>query len=72
MFFYLVRVEDQDYQGEPFQARRRKLESLISSAMPPIHVTPATADRSIASYWFRRFEGAGMDGVTRQGRFRNL
>jgi ATP-dependent DNA ligase len=39
------------------------LESLISSAAPPIHLTPATDDRNVASDWFRRFEGAGLDGV---------
>jgi ATP-dependent DNA ligase len=39
------------------------LESLLSSAQPPIHLTPATEDRSIAADWFRRFEGAGLDGV---------
>ena len=36
---------------------------LLSSAPPPIHLTPATTDRSVASDWFRRFEGAGLDGV---------
>jgi ATP-dependent DNA ligase len=63
VFFDLLCLGDQDYRGEPFQTRRRKLESLISSATPPIHLTPATADRNIASEWFRRFEGAGLDGV---------
>ena len=28
-----------------------------------VHVTPATRDRSVAEDWFRRFEGAGLDGV---------
>src|SRR6185436_13716217 len=50
-------------RGEPFETRRRELELLISSAPPPIHLTPATSDRSVASDWFRRFEGAGLDGV---------
>jgi ATP-dependent DNA ligase len=63
VFFDLLCVGDRDYRGEPFQTRRRELESLLSSAAPPIHLTPATADRSIASDWFRRFEGAGLDGV---------
>ena len=63
VFFDLLCVGDHDYRGEPFQTRRRELESLLSSAAPPIHLTPATADRSIASDWFRRFEGAGLDGV---------
>jgi ATP-dependent DNA ligase len=39
------------------------LESLLSSAAPPIHLTPATGESSIAADWFRRFEGAGLDGV---------
>jgi ATP-dependent DNA ligase len=39
------------------------LESLLASAPPPIHLTPATRDRKIAEDWFRRFEGAGLDGV---------
>ena len=30
---------------------------------PPIHLTPATRDRAVAADWFRRFEGAGLDGV---------
>src|SRR5438105_6197702 len=61
--FDLLCVGDRDYRGEAFQTRRLELESLLSSAAPPIHLTPATADRSIASDWFRRFEGAGLDGV---------
>src|SRR6476620_7467127 len=63
VFFDLLCREERDLRGEPFKIRRRELESLISSAPPPIHLTPATNDRSIASDWFRRFEGAGLDGV---------
>ena len=39
------------------------LESLLSSAVPPIHLTPATSEFKVAADWFRRFEGAGLDGV---------
>ena len=63
VFFDLLCVGDRDCRGEPFQTRRRELESLLSSSLPPIHLTPATADRRIASDWFQRFEGAGLDGV---------
>jgi ATP-dependent DNA ligase len=63
VFFDLLCQGDRDLRGEPFQTRRRELESLIASAPPPIHLTPTTADRSVASDWFRRFEGAGLDGV---------
>ena len=27
------------------------------------HLSPATRDRALAADWFRRFEGAGLDGV---------
>ena len=63
VFFDLLCHGDRDLRGQPFQNRRRELESLISSAAPPIHLTPATRDRNVASDWFRRFEGAGLDGV---------
>jgi ATP-dependent DNA ligase len=63
VFFDLLCLGDRDLRGEPFQARRGELESLISVAPPPIHLTPASEDRSVASDWFRRFEGAGLDGV---------
>ncbi len=39
------------------------MESLLASAAPPVHITPATYETSVASDWFRRFEGAGLDGV---------
>ena len=63
VFFDLLCLGDSDLRSEPFQNRRRQLELLISSASPPIHLTPATGDRSVASDWFSRFEGAGLDGV---------
>jgi ATP-dependent DNA ligase len=36
---------------------------LLASSAPPVHITPATHEASAASDWFRRFEGAGLDGV---------
>lgn len=61
--FDLLCEGDRDLCGEAFQVRRRELEAMLSSAAPPIHLTPATSDLTIASDWFRRFEGAGLDGV---------
>src|SRR5205085_12101351 len=54
---------NEDLRSTPFQQRRLKLESMLSSAAPPIHLTPATSESRIAADWFRRFEGAGLDGV---------
>jgi ATP-dependent DNA ligase len=63
VFFDLLCSDDRDLRGEPFQIRRQLLESLLSPAVPPIHLTPATREMNVASDWFRRFEGAGLDGV---------
>jgi ATP-dependent DNA ligase len=43
--------------------RRAALETLLADAAPPLHLTPATRDRSVAAGWLREFEGAGLDGV---------
>jgi len=63
VFFDLLCEDEQDLRGVPFENRRRRLESILVSASPPIHVTPATNDSTVAADWFRRFEGAGLDGV---------
>jgi ATP-dependent DNA ligase len=63
VFFDLLCQGDRDWRGEPFQSRRRELEALLSTAVPPIHLTPATYNANVAADWFSRFEGAGLDGV---------
>jgi ATP-dependent DNA ligase len=63
VFFDLLSVGDRDLRNEPFATRRAELESMLANATPPMHITPATRDRSTASGWFQRFEGAGLDGV---------
>jgi ATP-dependent DNA ligase len=63
VFFDLLCHGDRDLSKTPFEVRRRELESLLRNARAPIHLTPATRDRDIAEDWFRRFEGAGLDGV---------
>src|SRR3954447_14684418 len=63
VFFDLLAEGDRDLREAVFEDRRRTLESLLSSAAPPLHLTPATSDVTTAGDWFRRFEGAGLDGV---------
>jgi ATP-dependent DNA ligase len=63
VFFDLLSEGDRDLRNTPFEDRRRELESLLSSAEAPIHLTPATRDLAVAADWFSRFEGAGLDGV---------
>jgi ATP-dependent DNA ligase len=63
VFFDLLCEGERDLRQMPFAERRTELESVLSGASPPLHITPATRDRAIADDWFRRFEGAGLDGV---------
>jgi len=63
VFFDVLCEGNRDLCSEPFERRRHVLEKLLSSASPPIHITPATSDSRLASDWFQRFEGAGLDGV---------
>ncbi|HEY7320866.1 MAG TPA: ATP-dependent DNA ligase [Candidatus Binatia bacterium] len=63
VFFDLLSDGDRDLRAMAFQDRRGMLESLLASIAPPIHLTPATTESKIAADWFRRFEGAGLDGV---------
>lgn len=63
VFFDVLADGENDLCPEPFEKRRAVLEGILASAAAPIHITPATSDAAIASDWFRRFEGAGLDGV---------
>ena len=63
VFFDLLCKGDRDLRGVAFEKRRREMESMLASAEPPIHITPATRDKDVAADWFQRFEGAGLDGV---------
>jgi ATP-dependent DNA ligase len=63
VFFDLICEHDRDLRGLPFRERRTELEGLLKNAASPIHLTPATSNRGLAEDWFRRFEGAGLDGV---------
>ena len=63
VFFDLLCEGNRDLRAEPFEKRRQNLEVLLASARPPVHLTPATRDLKVATDWFHRFEGAGLDGV---------
>jgi ATP-dependent DNA ligase len=61
--FDLLAVGARDIRDLPQSERRRLLEKLLAKVERPIHLTPATRDRSLAADWLDRFEGAGLDGV---------
>jgi ATP-dependent DNA ligase len=63
VLFDLLAKNDRDLRSKAFSDRRKRLESVLSGATPPLYITPATDDSSLAQDWFRRFEGAGFDGV---------
>jgi ATP-dependent DNA ligase len=65
--FDLLALDDTAHIATPQQERRAALEvalgGVTTGRLPSVHVTPMTRDRAIAADWFRRFEGAGLDGV---------
>src|SRR5215831_19331130 len=63
VFCDLLCEGSRDLRQAPFIERRARLEALLGKASPPLHLTPATRDRDVATDWFQRFEGAGLDGV---------
>lgn len=61
--FDLLAEGDEDLRDRPMVTRRARLEATLADRSPPIFLTPATTDIEVARDWFRRFEGAGLDGV---------
>ncbi len=61
--FDLLAIGDESLVTTPFRQRRERLEEVLAGVEAPIHRTPATTDPATATDWFRRFEGAGLDGV---------
>jgi ATP-dependent DNA ligase len=59
----LLALGDEDLLAVPQGERRSRLEAALADVRPPLHVTPASLDPTVASDWFHRFEGAGLDGV---------
>ncbi|HEX5149281.1 MAG TPA: hypothetical protein VFW02_09390, partial [Candidatus Limnocylindrales bacterium] len=51
----LLALDDEDLRGVPQGERRTRLEAVLGHAAPPVHLTPATNDRALASDWFARF-----------------
>ncbi|HSL74926.1 MAG TPA: ATP-dependent DNA ligase [Ilumatobacteraceae bacterium] len=60
--FDLLALDDDSWLDAPMRDRR---EGLLTAITPnaAVHVTPATTDREVATDWFHRFEGAGLDGI---------
>ena len=61
--FDLLAADGRNVMRSPQRERRALLEALLKKAKPPLYLTPATLDASLASDWLAQFEGAGLDGV---------
>jgi ATP-dependent DNA ligase len=61
--FDLLAVGGESLMAAPQAERRARLEQLLANVKPPIHLTPMTRDRAVATKWLKEFEGAGLDGV---------
>jgi ATP-dependent DNA ligase len=59
----LLALGEDDLRNAPLAFRRERLEQVLAGAAPLVHLSPATRDPALAADWFRRFEGAGLDGV---------
>src|SRR3989442_604105 len=59
----LLALGDEDLRDVPLAVRRERLEQVLGGTARSVHLSPATRDRAVAEDWFRRFEGAGLDGV---------
>jgi ATP-dependent DNA ligase len=56
----LLAIDDEDLRETSLERRRARLERAVGR---DVHLSPATRDRALAEDWFKRFEGAGLDGV---------
>jgi ATP-dependent DNA ligase len=63
VFWDLLCEGSRDLRDVPFAERRARMMDLLADISPPLHVTPVTNDHRVAADWFKRFEGAGLDGV---------
>ncbi len=61
--FDLLAAGHENLCEQPFSRRREALEQALGGAGTSVHLTPATTDRELATAWFRKFEGAGLDGI---------
>lgn len=66
--FDLPEVDGKSLCDLGFGERRRRLESLLEDADPPLFLTPATDDRRLAARWLEEFHGGGIDGVVAKHR----
>src|ERR1700704_3553057 len=61
--FDAIALGGRDLREVPLAERRVLLERALTGIERPVHLTPMTRAPAVATEWFSRFEGAGLDGV---------
>jgi ATP-dependent DNA ligase len=61
--FDLLAENTSDLRNRPFVERRGQLEAVLGSGTSPLFATPATRSLPVATDWFDRYQGAGVDGI---------
>jgi ATP-dependent DNA ligase len=61
--FDLLAADGVSLMESPQEERRKRLERLLASPTPPLHLSPMTRDRGTDERWLAEVEGAGLDGV---------
>ncbi len=61
--FDLLALGDRSLLDVALRERRVLLDEVLAGATGSVHLSPMTLDKAVASDWFVRFEGAGLDGV---------
>jgi ATP-dependent DNA ligase len=61
--FDLLAEGDEDFRNRPLRERRARLENVMRSASPPLHLSPSSEDRALAEKWLQSFVVQGLDGV---------
>jgi ATP-dependent DNA ligase len=67
--FDLLAADGVDLRREPLRVRRRRLETLLADAGPPLMLSAATTDREQAQEWLTMYAAAhvGIEGIVAKG-----
>jgi ATP-dependent DNA ligase len=65
--FDVLAVGDVDVRPMRWTVRRRRLESLARGWVPPLQVSPVTADADEAREWLDAFKSSGVEGLVVKG-----
>src|SRR5258706_2888379 len=59
--FDVLALGDENLMGTPYASRRERLVAALAGVVPPVYLTPVTADLDTPRALFPLFEGPGLD-----------